>query len=307
MTIFTIILTAGLMTACSSIPQQHNQHTVGQKADKTAVKKIKAAKNNIALNSKNGGGYYLDDGPDDNPPADLHLIPDAEPKHELLRPANMQPYVALGKQYTPMTALKPYKRRGVATWYGRRYHGSNTASGEVYDMYAMTAAHPTLPLPSYVRVTNLDNGNSVVVRLNDRGPFLSDRLIDLSYTAAYKLGIIANGSGRVEVESILPEGAAIAAHASPKVPPLRSAPFVSDAEVKPVYLQLAAFGSSDNARNFLAQAQKKLPDIKDTISISKNNGLYKIQAGPYPNQIVAKMDVGAISQQLGVKPLLVID
>ncbi|HVW63691.1 MAG TPA: septal ring lytic transglycosylase RlpA family protein [Nitrosospira sp.] len=149
------------------------------------------------------GGYYLDDGPGGNPPVDLASIPDAIPRYEPLREANMRPYVALGKSYTPMTGLGSYRERGIASWYGRRYHGQKTASGEIYDMYGMTGAHPILPLPSYVRVTNLRNGKSVVIRLNDRGPFLSDRLIDLSYTAAYKLDLLDGGSSLVEVETIL--------------------------------------------------------------------------------------------------------
>ena len=153
---------------------------------------------------KKGGGYYLDDGPGDNPPADLASIPDAVPRDEPLRPANMRPYAALGKWYTPMAGLESYRERGIASWYGRRYHGQKTASGEVYDMYGMTAAHTTLPIPSYARVTNIRNGKSIVVRINDRGPFLSDRLIDLSYTAAYKLDVLGGGSARVEVETILP-------------------------------------------------------------------------------------------------------
>jgi rare lipoprotein A len=103
-----------------------------------------------------------------------------------------------------MTSLAPYKARGIATWYGRRYHGKQTASGERYDMYAMTAAHTTLPIPSYARVTNLANGKSVVVRINDRGPFVDGRIIDLSYTAAHKLGVLAGGNARVEVEALVP-------------------------------------------------------------------------------------------------------
>jgi len=153
---------------------------------------------------KKGGGYYLDDGPGDNPPADLHLIPDAVPREEPLRASTMRPYSALGKRYKPMTRHERYKTRGMASWYGRRYHGQKTASGEIYDMYAMTAAHPTLPIPSYVRVTSVASGKSVVVRVNDRGPFLSNRLIDLSYTAAYKLDVLGGGSGLVEVESLVP-------------------------------------------------------------------------------------------------------
>ncbi|SEL03348.1 septal ring lytic transglycosylase RlpA family protein [Nitrosovibrio tenuis] len=154
--------------------------------------------------TRKGGGYYLDDGPGDNPPIDLDSVPDAVPRDEPLRPANMRPYVALGKSYTPKTSHESYRERGIASWYGRRYHGQKTASGEIYDMYGMTAAHTTLPLPSYVRVTNIANGKSIVVRVNDRGPFLSDRLIDLSYTAAYKLDVLNGGSAWVEVENILP-------------------------------------------------------------------------------------------------------
>ena len=162
-----------------------------------------------------GGGYYLDDGPGANAPPDIDRIPDATPKVEPLRPASMRPYVVNGKEYTPMTSLQPYRARGIASWYGRRYHGKPTSSGETYDMYAMTAAHPVLPIPSYARVTSVLNGRSVVVRINDRGPFLDNREIDLSYSAAYKLGIIVYGSGMVEVESIVPgaDGALMTASA----------------------------------------------------------------------------------------------
>ena len=110
----------------------------------------------------------------------------------------------------PATSLRPYHERGVASWYGRKFHGQKTSSGETYDMYAMTAAHPTLPLPSYARVTNVATGKSVVVRVNDRGPFLHDRVIDLSYAAAHRIGIAQKGSGEVEVEAILPGDAPIA-------------------------------------------------------------------------------------------------
>ena len=291
-----------MLTACSSTPH-HPGTTVSKQKNKWVASMPEAGKNSGSM-SRKGGGYYLDDGPEDNPPPDLHLVPDAIPKAEPLRQANMQPYVALGKQFKPMTELTPYKKRGIASWYGRRYHGNNTASGEVYDMYAMTAAHPTLPLPSYARVTNLDNGKSVIVRLNDRGPFLSDRLIDLSYTAAYKLGILAGGSGRVEVESIVPDDSATLAAVKPSASQLATD---SDALMNMVYLQLGAFGSSDNAHNFLTQIRKKIPSLKDTVSITRNNGLYKIHAGPYPDQAVAKLAANTISQQLAITPVLVID
>jgi rare lipoprotein A len=149
------------------------------------------------------GGYYLDDGPGDAPPADLAVIPDAQPRLEPLHRWANRPYVVFDRQYVPMTRLEPFRERGVGSWYGRKFHGQRTASGEVYDMYAMTAAHPTLPIPSYVRVTHTRSGRSVVVRVNDRGPFLHGRVIDLSWTAAAKLGYAQGGSGEVEVELVV--------------------------------------------------------------------------------------------------------
>jgi len=115
------------------------------------------------------GGYYLDDGPEANPPANLEAVPDAVPRKEPLHPFANRTYVALGTTYTPQTTRQPYRAEGLASWYGRRFKGRKTSSGEPYDMYAMTAAHPTLPIPSYARVTSLATGKSVVVRINDRG------------------------------------------------------------------------------------------------------------------------------------------
>jgi rare lipoprotein A len=147
-------------------------------------------------------GYYQDDGPPDRVPADIAAIPDAVPRVEPLHRATSKPYTALGRSYTPLTGDAPFRQRGMASWYGRQFHGNRTANGETYDMFAMTAAHPILPIPSYVRVTNVRSGRSVIVRVNDRGPFKHDRVIDLSYAAATKLGIAAAGTGEVEVERI---------------------------------------------------------------------------------------------------------
>jgi rare lipoprotein A len=146
--------------------------------------------------------YYQDDGPPDRVPADIAAIPDAVPRVEPPHKAASRPYVALGRSYTPLAGDVAFRQRGMASWYGRQFHGNRTATGEIYDMFAMTAAHPTLPLPSYVRVTAVRNGRSVIVRVNDRGPFKHDRVIDLSYAAAVKLGIAAAGTGEVEVERI---------------------------------------------------------------------------------------------------------
>jgi rare lipoprotein A len=154
--------------------------------------------------TSNPGGYYKDDGPHERPPANLERVADAVPRSEPLHKFANRPYKALGKEYVPMTSLQPFRQRGLASWYGKRYHGQKTSSGEVYDMYQMTAAHPTLPIPSYARVTNAKSGKSVVVRINDRGPFRSGRVIDLSYVAAHKLGYIQAGEAMVEVESIVP-------------------------------------------------------------------------------------------------------
>lgn len=145
------------------------------------------------------GGFYQDDGPPAKVPADIARTPDAVPRVEPFHPFANRPYRALGRSYTPITDDRPFRQRGFASWYGRQFHGNRTSSGERYDMFAMTAAHPTLPIPSYVRVTHVRNGSSVVVRVNDRGPFKHDRVIDLSYAAAVKLGIAAAGTGEVEV------------------------------------------------------------------------------------------------------------
>jgi rare lipoprotein A len=148
-----------------------------------------------------GGGST--DGPGADPPPNLERVPDAVPRSESLHPYANRPYTVLGQQYVPTPGVRTYRERGMASWYGRKFHGQPTSSGERYDMYAMTGAHPTLPIPSYVRVTNLRNGRNVVVRINDRGPFSNKRLIDLSYTAAYKLGYVATGTADVEVELVM--------------------------------------------------------------------------------------------------------
>lgn len=162
---------------------------------------------------RKAGAYYLDDGPgkvDQRRLAKLMTQPDPVPVPEKLRPRANRPYTVMGQRYTPMTEHRPYRQQGVASWYGQRFHGKPTSIGEPYDMYGMTAAHPTLPLPSYVRVRNLENGRTVVVRVNDRGPFLRGRLIDLSFLAAHKLGYVHRGHARVEVELIDPEAPRLA-------------------------------------------------------------------------------------------------
>lgn len=155
---------------------------------------------------RNTGRFFQSDGPGDIAPEQLENVPEVQPRDEPLARFANQRYVVFGRAYTPQTERKAIREVGFASWYGRQFHGRKTATGDKYDMYTMTAAHPTLPLPSYVRVTNLANKRSVVVRVNDRGPFLNGRIIDLSYAAAVKLGYAQQGSARVVVETLLPAG-----------------------------------------------------------------------------------------------------
>lgn len=218
------VLAASVLSACGTAPRHESRvEKPPQVSRAPAARKATPAPAPAPAPSRPrwGGGYYLDDGPGDSPPADLDSIPEPVPQPEPLRRATMRPYVVMGQTYTPMRELTPYKARGVASWYGRRYHGKQTSSGEIYDMYQISAAHPTLPIPSYARVTNVATGRSVVVRINDRGPFIDSRLIDLSYTAAHRIGVIGGGSALVDVETIIPDasgGATAYARAQPVAP-----------------------------------------------------------------------------------------
>jgi rare lipoprotein A len=273
------------------------------------------------------GSYYLDDGPGDKPPADLDRIPDAVPRAEPLHRGAMRPYTVMGRPYTPMAMVGPYKARGVASWYGRRYHGKQTSIGETYDMYAMSAAHPTLPLPSYVRVTSLATGKSVVVRVNDRGPFIDSRLIDLSYSAAHRIGILAGGSGQVEVETVFPGTAPPVVAALPAAPPAAPAtpPSVAEAptpkleavaapdraipvatDASGVYLQLAAFGSRDNADAYTTRLQLEHEWLTSQLQVYIRDGLFRVHAGPYANQGEARQAADRISESLGIKPIILL-
>ncbi len=307
------------LTACGTFS--------GRTAPDTRTSDTQASSRSGSDMSRKRGGYYLDDGPGDKAPANLDAIPDAVPKAEPLHRGTGRPYTVMGRSYTPMTQLAPYRARGIATWYGRRYHGRRTASGEVYDMYAMTAAHTTLPIPSYVRVTNVNNGRSVVVRVNDRGPFLDERLIDLSYVAAHRLDLVRNGSGLVEVESILsfdsapavpiatrraepitiaPPSPAIAQSPSSTLALAESASVVPPVAASPGshYLQLAAFSVQDNALRFMERMQVELGDLGTALSMTNANNLFRIRSGPYASQAEALAAAQRIGQLLGTTPML---
>ncbi|HTL25646.1 MAG TPA: septal ring lytic transglycosylase RlpA family protein [Burkholderiales bacterium] len=251
------------------------------------------------------GAYYKDDGPGDNPPANLSAIPDAEPKAEPLHRFANRPYQVFGKDYVPLSALGSFRQRGVASWYGKRFHGSLTSSGERYDMYAMTAAHPTLPVPSYARVTNVASGKSVVVRVNDRGPFHADRVIDLSYTAAYRLGYADAGSALVDVEAILP-GTVAAAPAQPVPPPSPQSVAPATVQAKGVYLQLGAFTVRENAELFRARMMREFAWLSETIQVIAGESLFRLHLGPYRTPDEARAIAERIRAQVSFSPLIVV-
>ncbi len=256
-----------------------------------------------------GGGYYLDDGPGDDIPANVDSIPDAQPRDEPLHRYANKPYVALGRQYVPEPERTEFRQRGRASWYGRRFHGKPTASGEPYDMYGMTAAHPTMPIPSYARVTNIANGRSVVVRINDRGPFLRDRVIDLSYAAARKLGYIATGSALVEVERVYADSVdvsgTVAAAAAP--PAAKSADQSKpDAEQSGVYVQVGAFSARANAESLRARITREIAQSLDrAIEVVSHQGLFRVRLGPYASHGEASSIVEQLRQQLDITPYIV--
>jgi len=265
-----------------------------------------------------GGGYLAGDGPGADVPANLDNIPDAIPKSEPLHRYANRPYVALGKTYTPLTSTGTFKQRGIASWYGKKFHGQRTSVGEVYDMYAMTAAHPTLPIPSYARVTNLANKKTVVVRVNDRGPFLHDRVIDLSYAAAYKLGIIGDGSAEVEVESLSANVSVTLIVASTvQSQPLENSVSASSVAAPPiiatassengdsgVYLQLGAFKSQEAAEGFMGKMRAELSDTGKQLKLSSKDGLVRVHIGPYANQSEARLSAESMESKLGFKPMV---
>lgn len=224
------------------------------------------------------------DGP---PPGaiDISAIPDPVPRSEpRSRYGNPPFYIHDGVRYDVLPTSKGYVERGIASWYGTKFHGRRTSSGEPYDMYAMTAAHKTLPLPTYAQVTNLHNGRSVIVRINDRGPFKDNRIIDLSYAAAAKLGILAAGTAPVEVRAIDPEDHRYRTAAA-TVPP----PHIS------LYLQVGAFTNLQNAERLRLRLQNAdLAGAQVTEGVSNNMRVYRVRIGPLASvsdadRIVAKL------------------
>ena len=255
------------------------------------------------------------DGPEARPPPGLDRVPDAVPRIERLRSGGPnKPYEALGKSYVPFTTDAPLNESGGASWYGRKYHGLPTSSGEPYDMYAMTAAHPTMPIPSYARVRNPANGREVIVRINDRGPFAAGRVIDLSYTAALKLGVLG-GVAPVEVRRIT--HAEIRAGITPTAPAVNAVaalpalalddPPPGDA-VPPggagFWLQLGAFRDRERALQLRQRVQQASPGLGAglvvSVAVFDEDGLARVQTGPFASREQAQEAAERLRLQLGI-------
>lgn len=189
---------------------------------------------------------------------------------------NPSSYVVMGKRYYVLDSSQGFVQRGLASWYGKKFHGRKTSSGEVYNMYAMTAAHKSLPLPTFVRVQNLSNGRSIVVKVNDRGPFVGDRIIDLSYTAAEKLGVIGPGTARVEVSAVN-SGQQDAAR-----PVIRTIPLKENVAADvPLFIQMGSFGSVINAQNLLRELHDANEKAARMSQLQTTSGLfYRVRVGP---------------------------
>lgn len=292
------------------------------------------------------------DGPPEGGGASVSGLPDAVPRIEPIRVGGPnKPYTVLGRSYTPMTADLPLYEEGLASWYGRKFHGARTASGEPYDMNAMTAAHRTMPLPSYARVRNPANGREVIVRVNDRGPFVDGRVIDLSYAAAVKLGV-QNGVAPVEVRRITFDeirtgtwntgGTALAAVApapavaapTPAVRPAAALPVVaavpnlpdlppapppteaasaasmpsvpeSAAPAAGFWVQLGAFSRSDGADSFRQKIADELSWLSPRLAIFAENGVHRLQAGPYASRQQASEAAQRVREALQLVPVIV--
>jgi rare lipoprotein A len=273
----------------------------------TSAPKREPAASSASSPPSRPGGYYKDDGPGDNPPANLDSIPEATPRLEPLNRFANRPYSVFGVDYVPATSLRPYTERGIASWYGRKFHSQKTSTGEVYDMYAMTAAHPTLPLPSYAKVTSLTTGRSVVVRVNDRGPFHNGRIVDLSYAAAWRIGIAQKGSGEVEVTSILPSGIPTVAVAQP-LPPVAA---VTGPAATPVaqetggfVVQLGAFANNANAQAFVSRLTNQITGMSVEAKVHEADGLFRVVVGPYPTLDEARRTSERLRLALGLDNLV---
>lgn len=308
----------GVIAACSSVPLDQPAPPPVQ-ISKPAVSKPRPpepVKHENWEPAPQGGGYYLDDGPGEVRPANLDELPSARPQLEPIAIRNTRPYTVMGQSFTPQTSLEePYQQKGRASWYGKKFHGAKTANGEIYDMHQMTAAHPTLPLPSYAKVTNLSNGKSVIVRVNDRGPFLRGRIIDLSYAAAFQLDYIKHGSAEVLVEKMTPDAIAryhaersgtrtVARSASVEQVSLVKPSELSTVSRTPLYLQIGAFGNKGNAEALVNRVVNSHESFGKVSQILSESGIHRVLVGPFANIDQANEAAIELSAFVEVQPVI---
>ena len=279
------------------------------------------------------GGQSGKDGPDAVIPANLMQVPNAAPQLEAIRKGGPnKPYEVLGQRYEPMTEDKPLVETGLASWYGKKFHGRPTSSGEIYNMYAMTGAHATMPIPSFAKVRNPVNGQQVIVRINDRGPFHKGRVIDLSYTAALKLDIL-RGVTPVEVERITfedirsgawqlsddnrPVFASAAAVGAPQLTGTAQVAAPADAQKSALadglprasapgfWVQLGAFSKLDGAEAMRRKLVGELDWMAPLLAVFKDSGLHRLQAGPYASREDARQAAQRVRSVLALAAVVV--
>ena len=240
------------------------------------------------------------DGPGANPPAGLETVPDPTPRIEPLRTGGPnKPYEVFGVRYVPVKGDAPMREQGLASWYGRKFHGRPTSNGEIYDMYAMTAAHKTMPLPSYARVRNPANGKEVIVRVNDRGPFHPGRVIDLSYTAALKLDLL-RAVAPVEVERITFDEIR-ADGATPPAAPVDMPPATASAGF---WLQLGAFRDHEGALQLQRLLHREAPWLSPQLATFEDGIWSRVQAGPFANRDEAEAAALRLADALPLQALV---
>lgn len=279
---YLLSMTALGLVACSSQPEQ-----AGQKTPSGAEQ---------AYDRETAGGRYSlrkDKMPANAP--NMDHVQNAVPRYEPYSRRGNRDYNVWGSDYQVWNEVQQYQDEGLASWYGAKFHGYETSNGEIYDMFTMTAAHKNLPLPSFVKVTNVQNGKQVIVRVNDRGPFHGGRIIDLSYAAAYKLDMLDTGTARVRVELLrfAPNGKPIQIAASNKPMPAASAPVLSKALPLPAAPQASSLGKGINGRHIQLLATRSGDRAKELAAqLSKEYGFparveqssewYRLQMGPIP-------------------------
>jgi rare lipoprotein A len=329
-----VIAMLAMMAGCSTTDQNGEHKSLIPLPWKHKVTRVDPTLPNLPAAGSGRGGYYQDDGPGANPPPGLIDIPDAVVKYEPYARFANKPYAVFGQTYTPLVNDEPFTQRGVASWYGVKFHGQRTSSGEPYDMYKMTAAHPTLPIPSYARITSLESGKSVVVRINDRGPFHSDRIVDVSYTAALKLGLLGKGSHEVRIERLFPgdeihlasarRAATSEAQALPAPPGIAAlmledhvdmdsaavaraqTPSAAADQAAPrsgFYLQLGAYGRAGKAEEMSEKLKQSGVDL--AIEVVRSGSVNRLYGGPFETRALAQEAARALPAGLGLRPIVV--